>query len=151
MTSPGRADKSRLPVESISTSGVVQKNCAGIDLVKNRVVIHVPLNAGTNVAVKRARDDGRRVAGLGEEGDAGEIDRAVEYVALVRNQCPAERGIEEILLRDGEGEDFTGGSGVVVADVLSAADLFVASAEGVSDEKILGFRKHSEFDLDFFA
>src|SRR5215469_18748078 len=76
--------------------------------MKHGIVIEGPLKVRRFVLYEQSGDDGRGVAGLCEERDSAEVDGAVEYIAFIGNQCAAKRGIEEVLLSDGPGDDFFG-------------------------------------------
>src|SRR6516225_11600741 len=92
------------------------KDGAGVHLMKHGIVIEGPLKVRRLVLYEQSGDDGRGVAGHCEERDSAEVDGAVEYIAFIGNQCTAKRGIEEVLLSDGPGDDFFGAAVLIITD-----------------------------------
>ncbi len=81
---------------TVSGEEVVGAECA-----EARVVVHVPLDAEIVDGFEaKARDDGRKVPRLREEGDSAQVERGVKDVAAIRNDCAAEFGVDENLLRN---------------------------------------------------
>src|SRR5664280_548043 len=86
--------------------------------MQHRIIIQRPLNITFCILHPETRDDGRKAARFREKRNAGEIHGTVEHVTLTEYQGPAKSRIEEILLRDLPGDDFTRRTLLVVAGIV---------------------------------
>src|ERR1019366_9142916 len=113
------------------------KEGAGIQLTQHWVIIHGPGDVISCILHPETRDDGRKAARSREKRNAGKIYAAVEHITLTGYQRSAESRIEEILLREFPGDDFTRRTLLVIAGTglrfgrLCGRDFFLFGQQGV--------------------
>ena len=87
--------------ESAAPARVPGKDVVRADAPGLGVVIHIPLDTQVVHRFKpQARDERRKIAGVGEEGDSAQVESAGEDVAAAWNERSAEPGIDVEALRD---------------------------------------------------